>query len=80
MAYRRDPSEFDRPLTPDQLRELHRRMSMLSPYHVAQAYREAPEACRMDGELLPRSTALQELVTAWKILRRWKRRRPPRRD
>ena len=72
MADRPDPSEFDRPLSPDELRELHRRMCMLSPYHVAHTYREAYARCRMEGDVPPKATALQELVTAWKIL--WKRR------
>jgi hypothetical protein len=80
MAHRPDPSEFDRPLTVDQLRALHRKLSMLSPYHVQEAYRTAHASCSMEGDALPRAAALQELVTAWKILRNWKRRRPPRRD
>jgi hypothetical protein len=80
MAYRPDPSEFDRPLSIEQLHELHRKLSLLSPHHVHDAYRKAHDACRMDGERLPSSAAIQELVTAWKVLRQWKRRRPPRRD
>ncbi len=81
MAYRPDPSEFDRPLSVDQVHELHRTLALLSPHHVTDAYRKAHDACRMemDGERLPRAAAIQELVTAWKVLRAWKRRRPPRR-
>jgi len=33
----------------------------------------AHEACRMDGDRLPRASAVQELVAAWKLL--WGRRR-----
>lgn len=80
MAYRPDASEFDKPLTPDELKELHRRMALLSPHHVQLAYRNAHKDCQMDGDVLPRASALQELVTAWKLMRKWKRRRPPRRD
>jgi hypothetical protein len=80
MAYRPDPSEFDRPLSVEDLKALRRKLSMLSPSHVLEAYREAHQKCRMDGDVLPRAAALQELVTAWKILKGWKRRRPPRRD
>ena len=47
-------------------------MSVLSRYHVVKAYREAYERCRMKGELLPSATAIQELVTAWKV--RWRAR------
>ena len=80
MAYRPDPSEFDKPLTSEELKELQRRMSLLSPHHVQEAYRRAHEDCRMQTEVLPRASALQELVTAWKLMRNWKRRRPPPRD
>jgi hypothetical protein len=80
MAYRPDPGEFDKPLNPAELKELHRRLSLLSPHHVQEAYRSAHHRCCMGGDLLPRAAAVQELVTAWKILRRWKARRPERRD
>ena len=40
--------------------ERHRRLAMLSPHHVAEAYRRAHEACRMDGDRLPRASAVQE--------------------
>jgi hypothetical protein len=49
---------------------------MLSPHHVAQAYRDAYDACRMDGGRLPRASAVQELVAAWKLLWNWRRSRP----
>jgi hypothetical protein len=80
VAYRPDPSEFDRPLSGDELRELHRRLALLSPQHVQETYRRAHQQCAMTGDVLPKAAALQELVTAWKLLRNWKRRRPPRRD
>ena len=76
MAYRPDPSEFDHPLGPDQVKELHRKLSMLSPSHVRDAYDRAYQACKMDGDVLPRAAAVQELVVSWKILRAWRRRRP----
>jgi hypothetical protein len=38
------------------------------------AYREAYEQCRMNGDSLPRATAIQELVTVWKQLWEWRRR------
>ena len=32
-------------------------------------YREAYERCKMNGDSLPRASAIQELVTVWKQLR-----------
>jgi hypothetical protein len=80
VAYRPDPSEFDKPLSRDELQELRRRLSLPSPHQVQDAYRAAHTRCEMDGDILPRAAALQELVTAWKLMRNWKRRGPPRRD
>jgi hypothetical protein len=47
---------------------------MLSEYSVRDAYREAHERCKMNGDSLPRASAIQELVTAWKQLWEWRRR------
>ena len=80
MARRPDLAEFDKPLTKDQLAELVRRLSLLSPYDVQQAYRRAHQQCCMQGEMLPRAAAIQEMVAAWKIMRRWRLRRSPSRD
>src|ERR1700691_3650674 len=71
MARRPDPAEFDRPLNRAELAELQRRLSMLSPHQVADAYRKAHEACRMDGDGLPRASAVQEMVTARRVLWGW---------
>jgi hypothetical protein len=79
MARRPDPAEFDRPLNRTELAECQRRLSMLSPHHVADAYRQAHEACRMDGDRLPKASAVQELVTAWRVLWGWRKRREARR-
>jgi hypothetical protein len=80
MAHRPNPEEFDRPLTPQQIAERRQQLAKLSPAHVADAYRQAYEKCRMDSDRVPRASAVQDLVTIWKLLWRWKRRRPPRRD
>jgi hypothetical protein len=76
MARRPSPEEFDRPLSSEELKDHQRRLTMLSPHHVADAYRKAHEECRMDGDRLPRASAVQELVTAWKLLWKWRRRGP----
>jgi hypothetical protein len=80
MARRPDPSEFDRPLTRDELARRERELSMLSPHHVADAYQRAYQACRMDGDRLPRASAVQELVAAWKLMWKWRRRGPMARE
>ncbi len=80
MAHRPNPEEFDRPLTPEQLAEHRRQFSKLSPGHIADAYRQAYEKCRMDGDRVPHASAVQDLVTLWKLLWKSKRTRPPRRD
>jgi hypothetical protein len=73
MARRPAPEEFDRPLTKEELAQRERQLSMLSPHHVADAYRQAHEQCRMEGDRLPRARAVQELVTVWKLMWRWRR-------
>lgn len=60
MALRPDPAQHDKPFTTAELDELHHRLTLLSRYHVIKAYREAYERCRMNGELLPRATAIQD--------------------
>ena len=80
MARRPAPEEFDHPLTKPEFAERQRRLAMLSPHHVAEAYRQAHEACRMEGDQLPRASAVQELVTAWRVLWRWRRRKTTTRD
>ena len=80
MAYRPDPSEFDQPLSRQQITDLRRHLAGIDPFRVVRAYQQAYERCRMHGDLLPKASAIQELVTAWKVLRDRKRQRPPRRD
>jgi hypothetical protein len=69
-----DPADFDHPLSAQALQEKQRRLSMLSPHGVAEEYRRAYSACRMEGDKLPRASAVQELVTAWKVLWGWRRK------
>jgi hypothetical protein len=54
--------------------ERWRIISMLSPQHVEQAYREAHEDVRMIGDRVPRASAVQELVIARKLLWKWRNR------
>jgi hypothetical protein len=75
MARRPDPAEFDQPLTEAELQGLRRKLSMLGPQHLAESYKQAHEACRMEGDRLPLASAVQELVAAWKLLWMWRRSR-----
>jgi hypothetical protein len=58
-------------LTRDELRRLSGELAKLSPYHVKEFYRKALEDCRLERGI-PQPKTLQELVTAWKLLRKWK--------
>jgi hypothetical protein len=77
---RRDPAGFDRPLNREELKEQRRRLSLLSPHHVAEEYRRAYETCKMEGDRLPSASSVQGLVTAWKLLWSWRKQRPPGRS
>jgi len=76
VARRPAPEELDRPLTPEQLRQLEHSLALLSESSVLKEYRRAREACRIATDVLPRAANVQALVAAWKTLRR---RRPARR-
>jgi hypothetical protein len=69
-----DLTEFDRPLDSEELHALSRRLGQLSPHRLAEVYRSAYEACRMECGQLPRAAAMQELVIAWKLAAAWERR------
>ena len=63
-------------MTEEELKEKARRLSLLSEYHVKEAYREAHRRCCMgSSDRLPDARSVQELVVAWKLLRRWGGRR-----
>jgi hypothetical protein len=75
MARRPDPVEFDHPLSIDEVKDLARRLGMLSTHGVMEAYRRAYQSCSMTDDHLPRAADIQELVIAWKIMRAWALRR-----
>jgi hypothetical protein len=58
-------------LTRDQLKQLERNLSLLSPYIVKEKYRQAADRCRFLD--LPTPRVIQELVTTWKVLWRWRK-------
>ncbi len=57
-------------MTPEQLKDFHRNLTLLSPDMVKERYRQAADRCRFLELLTPR--VIQELVTAWKVLWKWR--------
>jgi hypothetical protein len=55
----------------EDLAEFTRRLSMLSIPGVEGAYQTAYADCRFDGKRLPPAAAIQQLVAAWKVLRKF---------
>jgi hypothetical protein len=58
-------------MTKEQMRELQRNLSMLSPYAVKEKYKTVLDRCRFLELASPRM--MQELVTLWKVLWRWRK-------
>ena len=58
-------------LTRDELKQLERNLSLLSPYMVKEKYRRAADRCRFLD--LPTPRVVQELVTTWRVLWRWRK-------
>jgi hypothetical protein len=58
-------------LTRDQLKQLERNLSLLSSHIVKEKYRQAADRCRFLE--LPTPRVIQELVTTWKVLWRWRK-------
>ena len=65
MALRRE----DDALTESELAELKRNLLLLSGPSVENFYRDAHKECSLEHK--PNPKAIQRLVTAWKVLRRW---------
>jgi hypothetical protein len=60
-------------LSREELAEFARRLSMLSVPGIEGVYQIAHKDCRLDGKRLPPAAAIQQLVAAWKVLRRMHR-------
>jgi hypothetical protein len=61
-------------MTREQLKELKRSLSMLSPHSVRDNYQKLLEQCRSRAGAPPAPRVMQELVTLWRVLRNWRRR------
>lgn len=60
-------------MTEADLQKLTNELALLSPYSVREFYRERLEACRLQPgtDKLPAPQIIQQLVVAWKLLRKW---------
>jgi hypothetical protein len=57
-------------MTRDELTEFTRRLSLLSTDGVEGVYQTAYKDCRYDGKRIPSAAAIQQLVAAWRVLRK----------
>ena len=58
----------------EELVEMGRNLSLMSEHAVREFYQRAYRDCRIiNSSTFPRARALQELVQAWKQLRKWRR-------
>ena len=60
-------------MTAEELKQLKRSLSMLSPYTVRDDYQKLLEKCRLREGALPTPRMMQELVTLWKVLWTWRK-------
>ncbi len=58
-------------LSREQLKQLERNLSLLSPSIVKEKYRQAADRCRFLD--LPTPRVMQELVSTWRVLWRWRK-------
>jgi hypothetical protein len=65
--------EPERILSKEELAEFERKLSMLSDPGVVDQYQSAYQDCRYDGRVLPQPSAVQRLVAAWRVLRKFRR-------
>jgi hypothetical protein len=70
MARRPEHIQSDA-MTEEELRQLRRNLSMLSPTVVQERYKTLADRCRFLELATPR--LMQEFVTIWKVLWRWRK-------
>jgi hypothetical protein len=80
MAYRPSPEDLDKPFTRAELSAEQRKLASAPLSTVLDTYLKAYKDCEYRGDLTPKAKNIQILVMAWKLILKWKRRRPPRRD
>jgi hypothetical protein len=75
MARRPDFRKRDEPWTREDLKEIVRNLAVLSEPAVREVYQRAYRECAIiNSGTFPSARSMQELVTAWKQLRKWRMR------
>jgi hypothetical protein len=73
MARRPDPTKHEDILTSQDLKDLGHSLAHLSESAVRDFYQRAYRDCRIiNSHTFPPARAVQELVQAWKQLRKWR--------
>jgi hypothetical protein len=80
MVHRPNPTEFDKPMTPEEIHALRGTLCGLPRHEVYRKYLDAYGECRGDSDKVPSARTIQRLVTFWKFLWDKDRKRPPGRD
>jgi hypothetical protein len=74
MARRPDFWKKEEIWSREDLKEIARNLSVLSESDVREFYQRAYRECAIiNSRTFPRARAMQELVQAWKQLRKWRR-------
>jgi len=73
MARRPDIKRQEEFMSREDLKALRDSLAHLSPSSVRDFYERAYQRCRMSDRDFPPARAIQELVQAWKLLRKWRR-------
>lgn len=60
-------------LSATEVSELRRRLAAMKEHEIKSFYRSAHFRCELHEIRLPSARSIQELVQAWKVLRKWGR-------
>jgi len=75
MARRPDMGKERESWTEEDLKEIMHNLSLLSEHGVREFYQRAHRECAIiNSQTFPSARAVQELVQAWKQLRKWRKR------
>ncbi|HZP64027.1 MAG TPA: hypothetical protein VFB28_11475 [Terriglobales bacterium] len=75
MARRPEFNNREEVLSRNDLKELARNLSLLSEHAVRDFYQSAHRECAIiNSRTFPPARAIQQLVQAWKLLRKWRLR------